>query len=645
MFKIRRDAVVFTLICLSFVAIGVRAFYVQTIKTDFLQSEGDKRQIRTIVIPAPRGEIYDRNGDLLALSTPMASVWLDPKTIISHDTHYHEFLELLGLTDSQLNILAKQNRYKRLSFIRQLGDKKLVQKLASLELPGTYIKYVGLSYDNAGNHVEVNKVLPSVWVDMRVVNRYRYTVSRLAEILGIDRKKIQNKIYKYPKRRFLYLKRSLVPDLAAKIDALRLTGVYTQGEYRRYFPSGESSANLIGFTNIDDQGQEGIELAYDNWLKGVPGKKQVVKDRAGHVVDFIKDIKAAKPGKSMTLSIDQNLQYFTYRALKKVMIEHQARAASSVILDAKTGEILAMVSLPSFNPNDSSQRRGRGIKNRVITDLIEPGSTMKPFIISKALDDGLIDEDTIIDTSPGWIRVQGNRLNDTRNHGKLTPSQIIQMSSNVGASKIALKMKADVQRDFWAQIGIGQESGLFLPGEAMGYLKPASEWEDIDQASASFGYGFNTNILTLAHAYLLFSNKGKILPLSLIKLDEKPEGKALIKPETAEKVLGMMETVVARGGTAPKAQIPGYRVAGKTGTVHKTNSVGGYRENTYYSLFAGIVPVSDPNMLMIVVVDEPSRGVYYGGSVAAPAFKEVMQEALRLRNVAPDQIDSKAKGK
>ena len=640
MMKIRRDSVVFALIFMGFVAIGVRAFYVQVVKTEFLQAEGDKRQIRTIAIPAPRGEIYDRNGELLALSTPMASVWVDSKVIITHETNYHKFLELLGLTDSELNALAKQNLYKKLSFIRQLSDKKVVEKIAELELPGTYTKYVGLSYDNGDHHIEVNKLLPSIWVDMRVINRYRYTPSRLAAALGTDRLSISNKIYKYPKRRFLYLKRGVVPDIAETIDDMRLTGVYTQGEYRRYFPSGESSANLIGFTNIDDQGQEGIELAYNDWLRGVPGKKQVVKDRAGHVVDFVKDVKAAKPGNPMTLSIDQNLQYLAYKALKKVMIEHQARGASSVILDAKTGEILSMVSLPGFNPNDSSQRRGNGIKNRVVADLIEPGSTIKPFIVAKALDDGLIDLETEIDTSPGSIRIQGNRISDTHNNRIITPLEVIKKSSNVGTSKIALKMKAEQQRDFWASIGIGQESGLFLPGEALGYLKPAHEWTDIDQASASFGYGFSTNLLDLAHSYLLFSNQGEMLPLSLIKLNEPPKGKLLIKPEIANEVLKMMETVVARGGTAPKAQIPGYRVAGKTGTVHKTKSRGGYEENTYYALFAGIVPVSNPDMVMAVVVDEPSRGVYYGGSVAAPAFKEVMEEALRIRNIAPDQIES-----
>lgn len=638
MLKIKRDSVVYALIFLGFVAIGVRAFYVQVIKTDFLQAEGDKRQIRTIAIPAPRGEIYDRNGSLLALSTPMASVWIDPKQIITHEQNYLAFLDLLNLTDSDLTALGKQNRYKKLSFIKQVSDKSIIDELAKLDLPGTYTKYVEMSYDTPTNHIEVNKLLPSIWVDMRLINRYRYTPARLAQVLGKERLQIVSKIYKNPKRRFLYLQRGLVPDVAKRIEDMHLTGVYTQGEYRRYFPAGESSANLIGFTNIDDQGLEGIELAYDNWLKGVPGKKQVVKDRAGHVVDFIKDVKAAKPGNPMTLSIDQNIQYFAYRALKKVMIEHQALAVSSVILDAKTGEILSMVSLPSFNPNDSSQRRGAGIKNRAITDLMEPGSTMKPFTIAKAMDLGLIDETSEINTSPGSIRIQGNRITDSHNHGMLTPLQIIQKSSNVGASKIALKMSAEQQRNFWADIGIGQESGLFLPGEAMGYLKPAHAWKEIDQASASFGYGFNTNLLDLAHAYLLFANRGEMVPLSIIKLNQPPIGEKLVKPEVAQAVLEMMETVVAKGGTAPKAQIPGYRVAGKTGTVHKTNKVGGYEKNTYLSLFAGVVPVSNPDMVMIVTVNEPSRGIYYGGSVAAPAFKEVMQEALRLRNIAPDQI-------
>ncbi|GKT11664.1 MAG: cell division protein FtsI [Thiomicrorhabdus sp.] len=635
--KFRRENAVFILIALGFVAIIVRAFYVQIIKTDFLQNEADKRQIRTIEIPAYRGDIYDRNGKLLALSTPMASVWVDPKVVVAHEQKYLQFLRLLKLTDTQLNEKIKENRHKRLSFIVQVPDKTIIKKLAELELPGTYAKYVDLTFQNGDKQIVVSKLLPSIWVDQKLINRYRYSYAKLAQILETTPGTLAKKIRSSPKRRFMYLKRSMVPDLAKRIDQLKLTGVYTQGEYKRYYPAGESSAHLVGFTNIDDQGLEGVELAYNEWLKGTPGKKQVVKDRAGQVVDFVKDIRASEAGKPITLSIDKNIQYFAYRALKEVMIKHQAQSASSIILDAKTGEILSMVSLPGYNPNDSSQRVGKAIRNRVVTDLIEPGSTIKPFVVAKALDEGLITEETEINTSPGYIRVQGNRISDTHNNKVLKPKGIVRKSSNVGSAKIALMLTPESQRQFLYDVGFGHDTGLFLPGESSGYLKPEFDWQEIDQVSASFGYGFSTNLMNLAQSYLLFSNQGRMMPLSVIKREVHPEGKQLVKPEVANTVLRMMESVVSIGGTAPKARIPGYRVAGKTGTVHKTKSIGGYEENSYLAVFAGIVPVSDPDMIMAVVVNEPSRGVYYGGLVAAPVFKKVMQEALRLRNIAPDQ--------
>lgn len=639
--KIRRDWVVYTLITLGFIGLAVRAFHVQILSTDFLQKEADKRQVRTIAIPAPRGEIYDRHGSLLALSTPMAAVWIDPKVIVKHEQNYLQFLKLLDMSDSELNRLAKENRHKRLSFIRQFDDSVIADQIAELDLPGIYIKRIGISYQNNAKHIKVEKVNPSVWVDVQALNRYRYTADKLAYFLGRTRAEVASKIYQNSKRRFVYLKRGLIPEIAEDIAEQRLTGVYTQGEYKRYYPAGESIANLLGFTNIDDGGIEGIELAYNNWLKGEPGKKQVVKDRAGYVIDFIKDVKAAKAGNAIMLSIDQNLQYFTYRALKKVMIEHQAKDASAIILNAKTGEILAMVSLPSFNPNDSAQRQGEGLKNRVVTDLLEPGSTMKPFIVAKALDAGAIQLDSVINTHPGYMNIAGNRINDTHNYGELTPLGVIKKSSNVGAGKIALMLTPEQQREFWAEIGIGQESGLFLPGENGGLLKPFQQWREIDQVSASYGYGFNTNLLGLAHAYLALANSGKMVPLSLIKVDQPQQHQQVLSENTARAVLEMMETVVSAEGTAPKAQIDGYRVAGKTGTVHKTTNKGGYEENTYMALFAGVVPVSDPDMVMITVVNEPSRGIYYGGAVAAPVFKEVMQEALRLRNIAPDEkVDS-----
>ena len=635
--KIRRDSVVFLLIALGFMAIIGRAFYVQVIKTDFLQSEGDKRQIRTIEIPASRGDIFDRNGELLALSTPMAAVWVDPKEMVSHEQKYLQFLSLLNLTDAQLNQYISSNKHKRLSFIQQVSDESIIDKIAELELPGTYTKYVDLDFESDGRVIQVDKLLPSVWVDKRLIDRYRYSYARLAQILNMTTRDLAYEIRSNSKRRFMYLKRSMEPQIVERIEAMHLTGVYTQDEYKRYYPAGESSAHLIGFTNIDDKGLEGVELAYNDWLRGTPGKKQVVKDRAGHVVDFVKDIVASKPGKSITLSIDQNIQYFAYRALKEAMVKHQATSASSVILDAKTGEVLSMVSLPGYNPNDSRQRGGIAIRNRVVTDLLEPGSTVKPFVIAKALDLGLINLESQIDTSPGSMRVQGERISDTHNNGILTPMGIIQKSSNVGVSKVALTLSAAQQHDFWSQLGFGRDSGLFLPGEAMGYLKPAADWHDLDQVSSSYGYSFNITLLNLAHSYLLFTNQGKILPLSVIKLEQAPEGESLVKAQVATEVLKMMESAVSDKGTAPQAQIPGYRVAGKTGTVHKTKR-GGYEENSYLALFAGIVPVSDPQFIMVVSVNEPSRGVYYGGLVAAPIFREVMQEALRLRNIAPDKM-------
>jgi len=634
--SIHRDTVVFFLIAVGFIAIIVQAFSVQILKTEFLQNEADKRQSRTIEIPAYRGGIYDRHGALLALSTPMSAVWIDPKIVVTHEQKYRTFLRLLNLSDTQLNQRIVENRQKRLSFIQQISDQEVIRQISELNLSGIYVKHVELSFENAGKTIQVSKLLPSIWVDKRLINRYRYTYAKLAQVIGVSEGTIAKKIRAKSKRRFLYLKRSMQPDIAEKIESLKLTGVYIQEEYKRYYPAGESSAQLIGFTNIDDQGQEGIELAYDQWLTGSSGKKQVIKDRSGRVIDFVKDIKASEPGKPIVLSIDNRIQYVAYRALKKVMIEHAALSASSVILDAKTGEILSLVSLPGYNPNDTKQRTGQAIRNRVVTDLIEPGSTVKPFVVAKALDEGLITEQSKINTSPGSIRIQGNRITDSRNHGVLTPLEVIQKSSNVGAAKIALMLTPQQQHDFWYDIGFGRDSGVFLPGENSGYLKAASRWQDIDQASASFGYGFSTNLLNLAHSYLLFSNQGKMVPLSIIKLDEVPEGEQLVKPEVANAVLQMMETVVSREGTAVKAIIPGYRVAGKTGTVHKTKR-GGYEENTYLSLFAGIVPVSNPDLVMVVLVNEPSRGVYYGGLVAAPVFKEVMEEALRLRGVPQDQ--------
>ncbi|WP_373019130.1 peptidoglycan D,D-transpeptidase FtsI family protein [Thiomicrorhabdus sp.] len=641
--KFRRDKVVFALIVMGFMAVLSRAFYVQIVKSDFLQEEGNKRQVRTIDIPAPRGVIYDRHGDVLALSTPMASVWVDAKVMYGYQTAYRKFLKLLGMSEKELLQTAHNRLHKRLSFIRQEADSKVIDEIEQLELPGIYLKKVKMTLTphdidgKAGAPIAISADIPSIWVDSQQMLGYQHVYEKLSKLLKIPASNLKDKVEKFSSRRFLYLQRSVEPDLSRQVDELNLYGVYIEDEYKRYYPSGEITGHLVGFTNIDDHGQEGLELAYEDWLKGKSGRKQVIKDRAGRVVDFVKDVVPAKAGSDMTLSIDKNIQFFAYRALKSVMIEHQAKSASAVILDAKTGEVLAMVSLPGYNPNDRSQLSGDGIRNRVVTDLMEPGSTVKPFIIAKALDLGVVGLDEKINTSPGSIRVQGYRITDTHNHGVLKPEGIIQKSSNVGASKIAMRMTPEQEWQLWKDVGFTKDSGLYLPGEATGYLKPVAQWQTIDQVSASYGYGFNINLLNLAHGYLMLANHGEIMPLSLFKLNQPPQKTRVVGAEAADETLLMMEKVVARGGTAPKAQVAGYRVAGKTGTVHKTKQ-GGYEQNEYHSLFAGIVPVSDPDMVMVVAVDEPSRGVYYGGSVAAPVFKEVMQQALRLRNVPHDEM-------
>jgi len=634
--RFSRDRVVFLLIVLGFLAVLGRAFYVQVLHADFLIEEGDKRQVRSIEIPAPRGEVFDRNGTVLALSTPMASVSADVKIMTDYQQDYAKLLSILNMREAALMNLAERNRHKRLSFIKQEANPDVIEQLEKLELPGLYLKYIDMTLPLAnGSQIKISKATPSVWIDVEQMAGFQQAYAKLAKVLGMSQQRLKKKMETNAKRRFMYIKRSVEPDVAKLVEKLNLYGIYVDGEYKRYYPEGEITAHLIGFTNIDDQGQEGVELAYEDWLKGTAGKKQVIKDRSGNIIDFVKDVVPAKPGKDITLSIDKNIQYFAYRALKGAMIEHQASSASAVVLDAKTGEILAMVSLPGYNPNDRRQVTGRAIKNRVISDLMEPGSTVKPFIIAKALDEGVITVDEQINTSPGSLRVQGYRITDTHNNGMLTPGDIIQKSSNVGASKIALRLTPEQQHDMWQKVGFSQDTGLYLPGEAHGTLKPASQWQDLDQTSTSYGYGFNINLLNLAHAYLLFANDGQIMPVSIFKQTELPPKTSIVTPYAANQTLLMMERVVAKGGTAPKAQIPGYRVAGKTGTTHKTKR-GGYEQNEYISQFAGIVPVSDPDMVMVVRVNEPSRGVYYGGSVTAPVFQEVMEQALRLRNVPHD---------
>jgi len=593
--RFQRDSLIFGLIVIIFLVILAKAVDVLIIQSEFLQKEGNKRQIRVLDIPAPRGQIVDRNGNLMALSTPIDDIWVDPKELSFFLDKKQQQAALLK--DSINNDLTELEIAKR-----QLNIDKNVKKYQAM----------------------------------------------LAE-LNLSSNVLTPRILAQSKRRFMYVKRGVLPDVSAKIDALGVPGVFIQNKYKRYYPTAEVNSHVIGFTNIDDEGISGIEKTYDSWLKGEAGKKQVIKDRKGRVIEFVRDIKPAKDGNILTMSIDNDIQYFLVKALKDAMELHQAESAQSVILDAKTGEILALASLPSFNPNNRGQLKGSRLRNRVVSDRIEPGSPIKPFVVAKALDLELLTLDEEIDTSPGSIRVQGQLISDTRNYGKINPATIIQKSSNVGVIKIAFKLSALQQWQMMRDVGFGQDLGLYLPGEALGYIRPVSEWNKIDQASASFGYGFNINLMQLARAYTIFTNEGRLLPVTLLKITDTVNEETnsvqpssiqplqVIKPKVANKMLEMLIAVTQKGGTAPKAALDGYHVAGKTGTVHKTKA-GGYEKSEYLSLFVGIVPATNPKYIMATVVKQPSRGLYFGGLVAAPIFKTVMEDVLRLKNIPPDKI-------
>lgn len=634
-----------------------RAFHNQIVEADTMREEADDRHERTYRIPAVRGEIYDRNGNLLALSTPMVAVQVDPKKIKQELHNYQQLMQLLGMNSNRFMQLVHDNRDKKLSFVRNIETEQLKQQIEALKLPGVFIKNIEYIYQAGGAKgngrvIKVEKNTPSLWVRESTVSSYLYLFERLGKALDISPQKIYRAVYA-DKDRHLYIKRQLTPDIREKVESLRLPYVFVTNEYKRFYTNGEVNANLLGFTNIDGIGKDGLERAYDAYLQGQDGAKLVIKDVRGNVINTIKasytpgaeesEPKNYANGGDIQLSIDQNIQYYTYKALMQVMYKHQPKSASAVVLDAKTGEILAMANVPSYHVNRGSERKGAGLRNRAVTDFIEPGSTIKPFIIAKAMDMGLINKDSIIDTDRGVLYVQGNRIKDTSRHGKLTPEGIIQKSSNVGTSKVALMMDKHDQFALFKQLGFDRDSGIYFPGEAVKSLKHADFWTDIDQASMSYGYGFNINLLNLARAYTVFANDGVLKDVSIFtKVGDAVEPvqaeQRIYKAQIARQVREMMTKVTQRGGTAIQAQIPGYQVAGKTGTSHKTSSKGGYQQNTYMSVFAGMVPASDPDMIMVVAVDEPSRGDYYGGKVAAPVFKEVMQQALRLRNIPPDML-------
>lgn len=528
-----------------------RAVELQVLRRDFLRGQGNVRHVRTVPIPAHRGMIVDRNGEPLAISTPLASIWADPGPLRQARERWPALARALDMAPAAL-------------------------------------------------------------------------AARLEQGAG---------------REFVWLRRRLTPEHAAEVIALDIPGVGQRREYRRYYPTGEVSGHVLGFTDVDDRGQEGLELAYDDWLSGRPGAKRVVQDRLGRVVEDLELLRPATPGRDLRASVDRRLQYIAYRELKAAVREHDARGGSLVLLDVRTGEVLAMVNQPAFNPNDTDERAGDLVRNRAVTDVFEPGSTMKPLTIAAALESGRFEPDTPVFTAPGRLRVAGHTITDYRDLGRLDVAGVIRMSSNVGASRIAMSLEPRALWQTYADLGLGATTGSGFPGETSGRLMPPGQWGELEHATMAFGYGVSVTPLQLARAYAAIAAGGVLPPVRLRAVadpaDVAGERERVMSPESAREIRAMLESVVSSEGTGQHATVSGYRVAGKTGTAHKV-SARGYAEDRYRALFAGFAPASRPRIAAVVMIDEPHGRRYFGGQVAAPVFARVVAGALRLLDVRPD---------
>ena len=499
----------------------------------------------------------------------------------------------------------------------------------------------GVIRDRHGTALAMSTAIESIWVDPREAIRARDRWPALAAALGLDPSALDRKLAERAERSFVYVRRHVDPETAARARALALPGVYSEREFRRYYPEGEVAAHVVGFTDIDGAGQEGVEIAYNSVLRGVSGAKQVIQDRFGRSVEDVQNVRSPLPGRDVYLTIDLRLQSLAYRALKAAVVHHRAEAGSVVVIDARTGEIHAMVNQPSYNPNDPAKRIGPATRNRAVTDVFEPGSTVKPFAVMAALESGAVRPQSVVETSPGFLRVEQNVVRDRRDLGPLDVAGVIRLSSNVGVSRIALATPPERLWDAYTGAGFGSASGSLAVGESPGILKRSRRFGDFERATLSYGYGLAVTALQLARAYTIIANGGERLDLRL----ERGEGPAgvpapvtsrVTSVATAREVLAMLEAVVeANDGTGRRARIRGYRVAGKTGTTRKAIA-GGYAKRRYLSLFAGLAPVSDPRFVVAVVVDDPRGKKYYGGEVAAPVFRTVMSDALRLNAVPPD---------
>ena len=549
-----RFRLVIGMLALCSLAVCWRIVELHVLDEGFLKNQGDKRSVRHVPIPAHRGQITDRNGEPLAVSTPVLTIWANPSQLIHQQARWAE----------------------------------------------------------------------------------------LASQLGTDLKTFSERLRANADKEFIYLRRRMVPADGEEVMALKVPGVYSIEEYRRFYPAGEVAAHLVGFTNVDEKGQEGIELAYDHWLEGVPGKRQVLQDRRGRLIKDVQVVSNARPGNDLALSIDLRLQYLAHRELREALQEFEARAGSIVMLDVRTGEVLAMANHPSYNPNNRANLKPDMMRNRALIDVFEPGSTVKPISMSAALATGRWSPRDQVNVYPGTLQIGRYTIRDVSRApgGVLDLTGILLKSSNVGMSKVAFDVGGPALHETMHAVGFGQYTGLGFPGERVGNLPSFREWRQAETAALSYGYGLSVTTVQLAQAYAVLANDGRKAPMSLLRLSEQPATQQVLPENVAQTIQGMLQEVIEGTGGTFRAKVPGYHVSGKSGTARKTaTGTKGYQQDSYRSLFAGFAPSSNPRLAIAVVIDEPTKGGYYGGLVAAPVFSDLMSNALRLLNITPDNLN------
>ena len=548
---------------------------------------------------------------------------------------YHSFIWRLWVVAGVL-LLASGGLVARAVHLQVFNSEFLNQQAAARHLRMATVSATrGVIEDRNGEPLAVSTPVDSVWVNPAQLLENPDRIRGLAKALKLDGGELTTRLTRNVRKEFYYLKRHMKPADAAAIDAMQVPGVHLLREYRRYYPAGEVTGHLLGFTSIDDQGQEGLELAFDNWLHGVPGKKRVLRDRLGRIIEDVESIEPPHPGGDLVTSIDLRIQYLAYRELKAAVQQYKASSGSVLVLDVTTGEVLADVNQPTFNPNDRSEINPAMFRNRAITDILEPGSTFKPLIVAAALESGRFTPLSRIDTNPGFIQVGSKHIEDKHNYGVVDLATLLAKSSNVGAVHVSMQLDKEMLWSTLSKFGTGRLTSSGYPGESAGVLPPFQGWRPIGQATMAFGYGLSMTPLQLAQAYAVLAGGGLYRPVSLVRVDKPPIARRVVSPETARNVVAMLEHVVSDEGTGRKAAVMGYRVAGKTGTARKVASGGGYVEDRHTAVFAGITPATAPRLVIVVVIDEP-QGAYYGGDVSAPVFSKIATGALRIMAVPPD---------